>query len=75
MFDVAEEETTEDFHKTAAVTPIRGSYSDAHIPELYSKRIGWLLALVFVNIFRVAQLRRLKIHWRHRLRWCSFCRC
>lgn len=51
VFDVAEEETTEDFHKTAAVTPIRGSYSDAHIPELYSKRIGWLLALVFVNIF------------------------
>ncbi len=51
VFDVAEEETTEDFHKTAAVTPIRGSYSDARIPELYSKRIGWLLALVFVNIF------------------------
>lgn len=51
VFDVAEEEATEDFHKTAAVTPIRGSYSDARISELYSKRILWLLVLVFVNIF------------------------
>lgn len=51
VFDVAEEEVTEDFHKTAAVAPLRGSYSDARILELYRKRIGWLLALVFVNIF------------------------
>ncbi len=50
VLDVAQEEVTEDFHKGAAVTPLRGSYRDATFGSLYSKRIGWLIILVFVNI-------------------------
>ncbi len=50
VMDVAEEEATEDFHKTAAVTPLRISYSDASIPALYAKRIPWLLGLVFLSL-------------------------
>jgi magnesium transporter len=51
MFDVAEQEATEDFHRVGSVGPIRTSLRDATIPFLFSKRIGWLLALVFMNIF------------------------
>jgi magnesium transporter len=51
MFDVAEQEATEDFHRVGSVGPIRTSLRDATIPFLFSKRIGWLLTLVFMNIF------------------------
>ena len=50
VLDVAQEEATEDFHKAAAVTPLRGSYRDATFRALYNKRVGWLVILVFVNI-------------------------
>jgi magnesium transporter len=50
VMDVAEEEATEDFHKGAAVTPLKNSYYETGVKELYRKRIGWLLALVFVNL-------------------------
>ena len=50
VLDVAEEEATEDFHRVGSVTPIRGSLRDARIRTLYGRRIGWLLALVFVNL-------------------------
>lgn len=50
VLDVAQEEVTEDFHKAAAVTPLRGSYRDATFSSLYNKRVGWLVTLVFVNI-------------------------
>jgi magnesium transporter len=50
ILDVAEEEVTEDFHMTAAVTPLKTSYSEASVLGLFKKRIGWLLALVFVNL-------------------------
>lgn len=50
VMDVAQAEVTEDFHKSAAVAPIKGSYRDATFRALYSKRIGWLLALVFTNL-------------------------
>lgn len=51
LLDVADEEATEDFHKGAAVAPLRGSYLETGIVELVTKRAPWLLALVFVNIF------------------------
>ena len=51
ILDVAEKETTEDFHKIATVRPLQTSLRDASLWLLYRKRIGWLLALVFVNIF------------------------
>lgn len=50
VFDVAEEETTEDFHLTAAIAPIRASYWEAGRFLLYRSRIGWLAALVGVNL-------------------------
>ncbi|MFQ3566653.1 MAG: magnesium transporter [Aggregatilineales bacterium] len=51
VLDVAREEATEDFHKTAGVAPLRMSYREATFLDLYRKRIGWLVVLVFVNIF------------------------
>jgi magnesium transporter len=50
VMDVAQLEATEDFHKGAAVTPLKGSYRETGIWELYRKRIVWLLGLVVVNI-------------------------
>lgn len=51
LLDVAEEETTEDFHRVASVGPLRTSLREAPIHLLYRARIGWLMALVFMNIF------------------------
>jgi magnesium transporter len=51
LLDVAEQEATEDFHRVASVGPIRISLKDATVSFLYRKRVGWLLALVFMNIF------------------------
>jgi magnesium transporter len=50
VMDVAQEEATEDFHKGAAVAPLKVSYREAGIWSLYAKRIGWLITLVFVNL-------------------------
>lgn len=50
LMDVAQEEVTEDFHRTAAVSPLDDHYTETSIWELYSKRIGWLVALVFLNL-------------------------
>ncbi len=50
ILDVAQDEATEDFHKTAAVSPIKVSYREASIPLLFRRRVGWLIALVFVNL-------------------------
>jgi magnesium transporter len=56
VFDVAQEETTEDFHKVAAVAPLKMNYREAGFFDLYRKRIGWLVVLVFVNIFSGAAM-------------------
>jgi magnesium transporter len=56
VLDVAQEEATEDFHRTAGVTPLRGNYRNIGLLLLYRKRIGWLLALVFMNIFSGAAI-------------------
>jgi magnesium transporter len=50
-FDVAEEEATEDFHKSATVGKIAVRLRDASVALLYRKRVAWLLLLVFANIF------------------------
>jgi magnesium transporter len=50
ILDVIEEEVTEDFHKTAAVAPLKLSYHESSVLSLFSKRIGWLVILVFVNL-------------------------
>jgi magnesium transporter len=51
VLDVAEQEATEDFHRVGSVGPLRTSLREAPIQLLYRARIGWLLALVFMNIF------------------------
>ena len=50
VLDVAEDEATEDFQLSAAVEPLKISYSDAGVVSLFRKRIPWLLALVVVNL-------------------------
>ncbi len=50
VMDVAEEEATEDMQKSASVTPLKMSYHRAGIWNLYSKRAGWLVALVLLNL-------------------------
>jgi magnesium transporter len=54
IFDVAEEEATEDIHKGAAVTPLDMNYSAAAPTLLFRKRIGWLVRLIFVNLISAA---------------------
>jgi magnesium transporter len=49
VLDVAQAEATEDFHKGAAIAPVR-SYREAGVWALYRKRVVWLIALVFVNL-------------------------
>jgi magnesium transporter len=51
VMDVLRAETTEDFHRMAAVGDIMLSLRDASMSLLYRKRIGWLVILVAVNIF------------------------
>jgi len=51
VMDVAEEEATEDFHKTAAVTPLKASYQESSVKDLVNKRITWLIALVLISLF------------------------
>jgi len=50
VMDVAQEEATEDFHKVAAVAPLKTTYSESSIWVLYRKRIVWLLVLLGVNL-------------------------
>jgi magnesium transporter len=51
VLDVAVESATSDFHRLGSVGPIRMSLHEASAGFLYRRRVGWLLALVFVNIF------------------------
>ncbi|MFZ5906587.1 MAG: magnesium transporter [Nitrospirota bacterium] len=50
ILDVAEEETTEDIQKTAAVEPLKISYGDVGIWSLYRKRVLWLIGLFGINL-------------------------
>ncbi len=50
IMDVAEEEVTEDIQKSVAVAPLETRYSAASLTQLFRKRIGWLLILIFVNL-------------------------
>jgi magnesium transporter len=51
LLDVAVQEATEDFHKVGSVGPLKMSLREATVAFLYQRRIGWLLILVFMNIF------------------------
>lgn len=47
---VADQEATEDFHRSASVGHIGESLSTAPLRTLYRARVGWLMVLVFMNI-------------------------
>jgi magnesium transporter len=51
VLDVQEEEATEDFHRSASVGKLKISLREAPLAVLYRARIGWLMVLVFMNIF------------------------
>lgn len=50
ILDVADEEATEDMQKGSAIHPLGAEYLKAPLRLLYSRRVPWLLGLVFVNI-------------------------
>ncbi len=56
VMDVAQEETTEDFHKMGSVAALNLSLREATPRLLYRKRVGWLVTLVFINIFSGAAI-------------------
>lgn len=49
--DILQEEATEDFHHHASVGKITGDLATKTVWLFYQKRIGWLVLLVFGNIF------------------------
>nr|WP_274521867.1 magnesium transporter [Halorhodospira halochloris] len=51
IMDVAEAEATEDFQKVGGVGVLNFSLRDARISLLYKRRVGWLVLLVFINMF------------------------
>lgn len=50
LFDVAEEEVTEDFQKSAAINPLKTSYRESSAFSLYANRVIWLSALLFISV-------------------------
>jgi magnesium transporter len=51
VLDVAVEEATVDMHKGMAITPLDTNYLRAPLHLLYTRRISWLMLLVFMNLF------------------------
>lgn len=58
IFEVAREEATEDFHKGAAVTPLKTGFGEAGIGLLFRSRIGWLIMLILVDLISAATMAR-----------------
>lgn len=56
IMDVAEDESSEDFHKFGAFQSAISNPLKARVYDLYKNRVVWLLALVFMNIFSGAAL-------------------
>ncbi len=56
MMDVVEEETTEDFQKFGAFQDAIVNPLKARVSLLYKRRIFWLTALVFMNVFSGAAI-------------------
>lgn len=60
VLDIMEEEATEDFQKLGSVGSFDTSLKEASVGLLFKKRIGWLLALIFVNVFSGAGMSYFK---------------
>jgi magnesium transporter len=56
VFDVAEEETTEDMQLMAGMEALDDYYSNTSIKEMIKKRIGWLLILFIGQLFTTTAL-------------------
>lgn len=56
VLDVAEEETTEDMQKMAAMQALDDYYSQTSVFEMIKKRIGWLAVLFIGQIFTATAL-------------------
>lgn len=56
IMDVAEEEATEDFHRVAGITPLKRPFGQTSLMDLVKRRVGWLLILVFMNVFSGAAI-------------------
>ena len=56
VMDVAEEESTEDFHKFGSIQQAVFNPMQAKVTFLYQKRIFWLATLVFMNVFSGAAI-------------------
>lgn len=56
IMDVAEDESSEDFHKFNAISNAISNPITARVIDLYKYRVVWLVALVFMNIFSGAAL-------------------
>lgn len=56
VMDVAQEETTEDFHKQAAVGVLDEPYSKISIPKMIKKRAGWLSLLFIGEMFTASAM-------------------
>ncbi|MDY0201080.1 MAG: magnesium transporter [Bacteroidales bacterium] len=61
VMDVAEEESTEDFHKFGAFQDAIENPLKAKISFLYKKRVVWLTALVFMNIFSGSAIQNFEV--------------
>ncbi|MFP4543657.1 MAG: magnesium transporter [Candidatus Kapaibacterium sp.] len=49
VFDISEEEATEDFHKISGMNPVEQTYLSASVWKMWIKRFPWLLALLLAN--------------------------
>ncbi len=56
LFDVAEEEATEDFQRSAAVNPLKTGFRESSVLSLYGKRILWLSGLFCVSVLTTAMI-------------------
>ncbi len=54
IMDVSSEEITEDFQRISGINPVEQSYLHASVFKLWSKRIPWLMALMFANFITAA---------------------
>ncbi len=51
ILDVEEMESTGDFHRIATVRPLETSFTEASVGLLVRRRVGWLMALLGINVF------------------------
>jgi len=58
MFDIAEEETTEDMQLMAGMTALDDDYSQTGIGEMVKKRLGWLLVLLIGQLLTATALNQ-----------------